>query len=71
MNLHPLKITFLPTGAFSNYTALRQAEGADLAQLKPPHINPSEKILSLLLEGGKDTASLVDTISEHASLPDQ
>ena len=27
----------------------RQAEGADLAHLKPPHINPSDKVLALLL----------------------
>ena len=27
----------------------RQAEGADLAHLKPPHLNPSDKVLSLLL----------------------
>ncbi|MFC1847549.1 GH3 auxin-responsive promoter family protein [Chloroflexota bacterium] len=42
-------VTLLPHGAFANYTAQRQAEGADLAHLKPPHINPSEKVLSLLL----------------------
>jgi hypothetical protein len=28
--------------------ASRQAEGSDLAHLKPPHINPPEKMLSLL-----------------------
>ena len=41
-------INLLPQGAFANYTAQRQAEGADLAHLKPSHINPSEKVLSLL-----------------------
>jgi hypothetical protein len=25
-----------------------QAEGADLGHLKPPHINPSDRVLSLL-----------------------
>ena len=44
-----VKITFLPPGAFANYTSQRQAEGADLAHLKPPHTNPSNKVLSLLL----------------------
>ena len=44
-----VKVTLLPSGAFANYTARRRAEGADLAHLKPPHINPSEKVLSLLL----------------------
>jgi len=42
-------VTLLPPGAFASYTAQRQAEGADLAHLKPPHVNPSEKVLSLLL----------------------
>jgi len=41
-------VTLLPSGAFTNYTSQRQAEGADLAHLKPPHINPSDKVLSLL-----------------------
>jgi len=39
----------LPHGSFANYTSQRQAEGADLAHLKPPHINPSDKVLSFLL----------------------
>ncbi|MBM4432617.1 MAG: GH3 auxin-responsive promoter family protein, partial [Chloroflexi bacterium] len=43
-----VKVTLLPAGAFANYTATRRAEGADLAHLKPPHINPSNKVLSLL-----------------------
>jgi hypothetical protein len=69
MNLHPVKITFLPLGSFSNYAAVRQSAGADLAQLKPPHINPSEKILSLL-EVGTETESLVHTITKHVSSSD-
>lgn len=44
-----IKVHLLPKGTFANYTAQRQAEGADLAHLKPPHINPPEKVLSLLL----------------------
>jgi len=44
-----VEINLLPHGAFANYTAQRQAEGADLAHLKPPHINPSDKVLSLLM----------------------
>jgi len=42
-------VTLLPLGAFASYTAQRQAEGADLAHLKPPHVNPSDKVLALLL----------------------
>ena len=44
-----VEVSWLPRGAFANYTSQRQAEGADLAHLKPPHINPSDKVLSLLL----------------------
>jgi hypothetical protein len=43
-----LEVTLLPRGAFANYVSQRRAEGAELAHLKPPHINPSEKVLSLL-----------------------
>jgi hypothetical protein len=44
-----VETTLLPCGAFANYTAQRQAEGVDLAHLKPSHINPSDKVLSLLM----------------------
>jgi len=48
LGLKPLEVTLLPQGAFSSYIAQRQAEGADLGHLKPPHINPSDEVLSLL-----------------------
>ena len=48
LGIKPLTVTLLPQGAFTRYTAQRQAEGADLGNLKPPHINPSDKVLSLL-----------------------
>jgi hypothetical protein len=48
LGLRPVGVTFLRQGAFSAYIAERQAEGAALGHLKPPHINPSEKVLSSL-----------------------
>lgn len=48
-------VSYLPKGAFDNYTRQRQAQGADLAHLKPPHINPSERVLSLLLGESEET----------------
>jgi len=48
LGLRPIKATLLPQGAFSSYIAQRQAEGAVLGHLKPPHINPSDEVLSLL-----------------------
>jgi hypothetical protein len=44
-----VEVTLLPSGSFANYIALKQAEGADPAHLKPPHINPSNTIISTLL----------------------
>jgi len=48
LDLKPVKVTFLPRGASSSYISQRQAEGADLGHIKPPHINPSDEILSML-----------------------
>jgi hypothetical protein len=48
LDLRPIEITLLPEGAFANYIAQRRAEGADLAHLKPRHINPSDAELSVL-----------------------
>jgi hypothetical protein len=45
---NPIKVTLLTEGAFANYIAQRRAEGADLAHLKPCHINPSNAELALL-----------------------
>ncbi len=43
-----VEVELLPQGSFASYLAQKQVEGADLAHLKPPHLNPSEKVLSLL-----------------------
>jgi hypothetical protein len=48
LGLKPVEVTFLRQGAFSSYIAQRQAEGAALGHLKPPHVNPSEAVLSQL-----------------------
>lgn len=44
----PVIIRLLPTGAFERYTTVQRAKGADLAHLKPPHIAPSDSVISLL-----------------------
>ena len=44
----PVKVTLLPQGAFSSYISQQQAEGAEVGHLKPPHMNPSDEVLSLL-----------------------
>ena len=45
----PLKVTLLTEGSFQYYYQQKQESGADLAHLKPRHINPSEDELKLLL----------------------
>jgi hypothetical protein len=44
-----IKVDFLPQGVFSKYLAKKQAEGADIAHLKPPHVNPQREVLSSLM----------------------
>jgi hypothetical protein len=48
LGLRPVVVTFLPEGTFSGYTSMRRSEGAAVNSLKPPHINPSDEVLSLL-----------------------
>ena len=47
--LRPLVVTLLPTNAFKLYKQRQQASGADLTQLKPPHINPSGDTIDFLV----------------------
>ena len=53
--LRPLEVTLLPRDAFQLYKLRQQAAGADLSQLKPPHINPSDSTIDFLV----NTASKV------------
>jgi hypothetical protein len=48
LGLKPVQASLLPQGAFSAYIAQRQSEGATLASLEIPHVNPPEEVLSLL-----------------------
>jgi hypothetical protein len=49
LETRPLELTRLAQGTFRAYNLERQAAGADLAQLKPPRMNPSDEIVSSLL----------------------
>lgn len=46
--LKPLVITRLPRNAFKLYKERQQSLGADMMQLKPPHINPSDDTVAFL-----------------------
>ena len=41
----------LPPNAFRSYLLRQQAAGADLAHLKPPHVNPSDAVIESLVQG--------------------
>jgi hypothetical protein len=56
-----VQVTLLPEGTFDNYTARKQAEGSDLAHFKPPHINPSAKVLSMLSGETEETIIVTKT----------
>ena len=59
LRVRPLRVTLLPTGAFKNYMAAQRAIGADLAHVKPPHLNPSDEILRVL-NANRATEELVE-----------
>ena len=42
LNLKPVRVTLLSPGTFQRYTEEKKREGADLAHLKPSHMNPPE-----------------------------
>jgi hypothetical protein len=48
LNTVPVIVTLLPKGAFENHINLRRSQGADLAHLKPRHMNLSDKELAIL-----------------------
>ncbi len=57
LGLRPLEVTLLPPNAFQGYMLRQQAAGADLAHLKPPHINPSDSIIDCLINGSSKILS--------------
>jgi hypothetical protein len=56
----PVRVHFLPAGAFAHYTECQRKRGADLAHLKPPHINPADETMTALVQ--RDVPA-----GEHAS----
>jgi phenylacetate-coenzyme A ligase PaaK-like adenylate-forming protein len=50
LNLQPVKVTLLSPGTFQHYIDERVKEGADLAHLKPNHVNAPEAVIQRLLQ---------------------
>jgi hypothetical protein len=59
--LKPLVVTQLPPNTFRLYKQRQQASGADLTQLKPPHINPADETIKLLIGAVVSAPIVVDT----------
>jgi hypothetical protein len=50
LSIQPVRVTLLSPGTFQRYTEEKIAEGADLAHLKPAHMNPPEPMVQRLLQ---------------------
>jgi phenylacetate-coenzyme A ligase PaaK-like adenylate-forming protein len=55
LGIQPLRVTILPAGSFQKYYEKRKASGADLAHLKPPHMNASDTVIQDLLSYAQST----------------
>jgi hypothetical protein len=49
MQTNPIRISVLAPGTFQGYFDERQAQGAELGQLKPPRMQPTEQAIASLL----------------------
>jgi len=67
LGLKPVKVTLLPQGAFSSYISQQRAEGIALENLRPPYINPSDEVLSLLRAPGVVVEAVPATEAERAA----
>jgi hypothetical protein len=56
LGYNPISISLLNSGSFDTYMRQKQEEGADLAHIKPPHMQPSDQVLKRLLELGNNVS---------------
>jgi hypothetical protein len=69
LGLRPIAVTFLPQGAFSGYVSQRRSEGASVNNLRPPHINPSDEVLSMVRAPKVVVEVAPVSETEHAAAP--
>jgi len=55
LGIQPLRVSLLPAGSFQRYYEERKRGGADLAHLKPPHMNASDAVIRDLLGQAQST----------------
>ena len=60
MDIHPLQVTLLKPGSFSNYSRVRYLAGMELVQQKPRRMNASEEEINELL--GRKTRRLINVV---------
>jgi len=49
LSIDPILVTIIPPGSFNAYMKMKMESGADMAHLKPPHMQPPDVILNDLL----------------------
>ena len=59
LDMNPLRLRFLPMGTFARYAQLREAEGADMAHMKPPRMQPSDEVVDTMLRLAQDGVLMV------------
>jgi hypothetical protein len=66
-------VSLLSKGTFANFMAKKQAEGADLAHIKPPHINPAPEVLSMVTGEREEIVAVKKTrkLPEKSSVTDE
>ena len=52
----PVRVVVIPSGSFQRYYEARKLEGAELANLKPPHMNAADNIIKSLIETMSDAS---------------
>jgi hypothetical protein len=62
-------VTLLRRGSFADYIRQRQSEGADLAHIKPPHVNPPDSVISMLLAETEETIVVTKSGSKVPEKP--
>jgi hypothetical protein len=60
LDIHPVQVTLLKPGSFSNYSRVRYLAGMELVQQKPHRMNASEDEINELL--GRKTQRLVNVV---------
>jgi len=55
LGIQPLRVTILPPGSSQQYYEQMKARGADMAHLKPPHMNASDTVIQDLLSYTQST----------------